>query len=89
AFRDRNDLKVDVVTGPPNEWLDQAAGTADVVFASAEFMMADFLRATDLAIDEASITPLYMRPSAVLVRPKNPKQISDFPDLLKPGVRIM
>jgi len=89
AFGDKTDVKVDVVTGPPDEWLDRAAGTADVVFASAEFMMADFLRATDLAIDEASITPLYMRPSAVLVRPKNPKHISDFPDLLKPGVRIM
>ncbi|UCE58221.1 MAG: extracellular solute-binding protein [Phycisphaerales bacterium] len=89
AFGDRNDVKVDVVTGPPDEWLDGAAGTADVVFASAEFMMADFLRATNLAIDEVSVTPLYMRPSAVLVRPKNPKHISDFPDLLKPGVRIM
>ena len=89
TFGDTHDVKVDVVTGPPDKWLDQAAGKADVVFASAEFMMADFVRAKDLAIDEASITPLYMRPSAVLVRPSNPKHISDFPDLLKPGVRVM
>jgi accessory colonization factor AcfC len=82
-------MKIDVVTGPPDKWLEQAAGKADVIFASAEFMMADFVRARDLAIDESSITPLYMRPSAVLVRPNNPKHISDFPDLLKPGVRIM
>lgn len=88
-FGDTNDVKVDVVTGPPEKWLDRAAGNADVVFASAEFMMADFVHAGDLAIDEASITPLYIRPSAVLVRPSNPKHISDFPDLLKPGVRIM
>ncbi|MBU0717305.1 MAG: substrate-binding domain-containing protein, partial [Planctomycetes bacterium] len=60
-----------------------------VVFASAGFMMAEFLQRKDLGIDEASITALYMRPSAVLVRPGNPKQIADFPDLLKPGVKVM
>jgi len=89
VFGEDHGVKIDVVTGPPSEWLDRASGMADVVFASAEFMMADFVRRPDLAIDEASITPLYMRPSAVLVRPSNPKQIADFPDLLKPGVRIM
>ncbi len=89
TFGDRNNVKIDLITGPPDKWLDEAASRADVVFASAEFMMADFVRAKDLAIDEASITPLYMRPSAVLVRPNNPKHISDFPDLLKPGVRVM
>ena len=89
AFGDQNNVKVDVVAGPPDKWLDQAANKADVVFASAEFMMAAFVRTKDLAIDESSITPLYMRPSAVLVRPGNPKQITDFPDLLKPGVRVM
>lgn len=88
-FGETHDVKIDVVTGPPDRWLDQAAGKADVVFASAEFMMADFVGAKDLAIDVTSITPLYMRPSAMLVRPSNPKHILDFPDLLKPGVRVM
>jgi intracellular sulfur oxidation DsrE/DsrF family protein len=35
------------------------------------------------------VTPLYVRPSAVLVRPGNPKHILDFPDLLRPGLRVM
>jgi accessory colonization factor AcfC len=88
-FSDANRVDVTVVAGPPEKWLADAPEKADVIFASAGFMMADFLRREDLGIDEASIMALYMRPSAVLVRPGNPKQISDFPDLLKPGIRIM
>jgi len=89
AFGDLYNVKVNVVTGPPDKWLAAAGGEADVVFASAGFMMSDFVKAPELKIDEASITPLYVRPSAVLVRPGNPKHISDFPDLLKAGVRVM
>ena len=88
-FGDENKVNVNVVAGPPDKWLAEAAGKADVVFASAGFMMAEFLHRKDLGIDETSITALYMRPSAVLVRPGNPKHISDFPDLLKPGVKVM
>jgi accessory colonization factor AcfC len=89
AFGDENNVKVEVKTGPPDQWIAQAPMEADVVFASADFMMTSFARTAQLRIDETSITPLYMRPSAVLVRPGNPKRISDFPDLLKPGVRVM
>jgi len=89
VFGGENNVQVDVVSGPPDEWLDRAAGSADVVFSSAGFMMANFVRAKELQVDEASITPLYVRPSAVLVRPGNPKQIRDFPDLLRTGVRVM
>lgn len=84
-----NTVKVEVVTGPPDEWLAQAAEQADIVFASAGFMMAQFVQREDLHIVESSVTPLYVRPSAVLVRPGNPKQIHDFPDLMKPGLRVM
>lgn len=89
AFGNVSNVKVDVVAGPPDNWLAQAATQADVVFASADFMMAEFVRAGELQIDEATITHLYMRPSAVLVRPGNPKRISDFPDLLKADMRVM
>jgi accessory colonization factor AcfC len=30
-----------------------------------------------------------VRPSAILVRPDNPKDIRDFPDLLRPGINVM
>ena len=89
VFGGKNNLKVNVLTGPPAEWLEQAAANADVVFASAEFMMAGFVHDARLQIDEATVTSLYMRPSAMLVRPGNPKGIADFPDLLRPGMRVM
>lgn len=89
AFGDENNVKMHVVTGPPDSWLAQAAVEADLVFASADFMMDDFVLTKSLAIDESSVTHLYMRPSAVLVRPGNPKRISDFPDLLKADMRVM
>jgi len=89
VFGEEHQARVEVVTGPPDTWVVQAAAQADVIFASADFMMADFVRRSELKIAESSVTPLYLRPSAVLVRPGNPKQIGDFPDLLKPGVRVM
>ena len=42
--------------------------------------MSDLIRAGDLQIVASSVTPLYVRPSAILVRPGNPKGIRDFPD---------
>lgn len=89
VFQDNNDVEVEVVSGPVTEWLDKAKAEADVVFCSAEFMMSDLVRAGELQIDPSSVTPLYLRPSAILVRPGNPRGIRDFPDLLQPGVRVM
>ncbi|MBN2560604.1 MAG: substrate-binding domain-containing protein [Phycisphaerae bacterium] len=89
VFGDRHKVKLDVTAGPTSQWLDRAKGDAHLIFSSAEFMMGDFSRDKGLQIDEASVTPLYLRPSAILVRPGNPKNIRDFPDLLKPGVRVM
>ena len=89
AFQDDNDVKVEVMSGPVTTWLDRAKADADVIFCSADFMMSELVRAGALQIDESSITPLYVRPSAILVRPGNPKGIRDFPDLLRPGMRVM
>ena len=89
TFGTKYHVNVDVVSGPVTKWLDQAKADADVIFCSAEFMMSELVRGGELGIDSASITPLYLRPSAILVRPGNPKAIRDFPDLLRPGVRVM
>ena len=89
VFGEKNDVKLDVVSGPTGKWLDSARNDADVIFASAAFMMSDFIHAGELRIDPATATPLYTRPSAILVRPGNPKGIRDFPDLLKHGVQVM
>jgi accessory colonization factor AcfC len=89
VFATRNDVKVEVVSGPRNVWRDKAALNADLIFSEADFMWSDYARSMDLQIDESTITPLFLRPSAILVRPGNPKQINDFPDLVRPGINIM
>jgi accessory colonization factor AcfC len=62
------------VGGPPSEWMARATANADVVCSSADFMRSEFLRNTALQVDPATVTPLYRRPSAILVRPGNPVQ---------------
>ena len=88
-FMTRNEATVKVISGPRHMWRDKAAVDADLMFSSADFMMSDYVRSMDLQLDESSVTPLYLRPSAILVRLGNPKQIGDFPDLVRPGVNVM
>jgi len=80
---------VKVISGPPSEWLERAETDADAVCSSADFMMSEFLRNAALQVDRSTVTPLYLRPSAILVRPGNPKRVQDFPDLVQPGLRLM
>ena len=80
---------VKVSDGPPSAWLGRATADADVVCSSADFMMSAFISNEALQVDPSTVTPLYMRPSAILVRPGNPKRVEDFPDLLRPGLRVM
>ena len=89
VFAAHHNVKVQVVSGPRHIWRDKAALNADLMFSSADFMMSDYARSMDLKIDEDSVTPLFLRPSAILVRPGNPKQVNDFPDLVRPGVKVM
>ena len=89
AFEMETGVRVDIISGPVEEWRAQAAQNADLVYASADFMMTDLQRDARLAIDPASITPLFLRPSVILVRPGNPKEIKDFPDLLRPDIKFM
>ena len=89
VFATRNNVKVEVISGPRHVWRDKAALNADLMFSSADFMMSEYARSMHLHIDEDSITSLFLRPSAILVRPGNPKQINDFPDLVRPGVKVM
>ena len=89
AFQATKGVKVEIISGPVNDWIEQAKRDADVIYSSGEFMMTEFIRIPELGIAESAVTPLYLRPSAILVRPGNPKEIHDFPDLLVPGVRVM
>lgn len=89
SFEKQTGNKVMVTAGPTNKWLDQAKQDADIIYSGSEYMMTDFTTAMAGKIVETSITPLYIRPLAMLVRPGNPKHIKHVKDLAKPGTKIL
>lgn len=88
VFAKAHGIEVQVVAGPLPGWQAQAKADADLVFSGSEAMMSDFVAALP-EIDPTTVTPLYLRPAAILVRPGNPGQITGIRDLLKPGHRIL
>jgi len=89
VFGKAENVRVEVTAGPTGQWLPKAKTDADMIFSGAEYMMTDFIQAMEGRIDAATVTPLYLRPSAILVRPGNPKAIRHFTDLLKPGMKVL
>lgn len=88
AFGRLHGIKVDVVAGPTSQWKPQALRDADVVYSGSESMMTDFIGQLP-DIDVKTVRPLYLRPSAILVRPGNPQRIRSLRDLLRPGLRVV
>ncbi|CAB3679110.1 extracellular solute-binding protein [Achromobacter pestifer] len=89
AFSRTHHINVNVTAGPTPAWADKAKQDADVLFSGAENMMSGFATALPGVFDLRDARTLYLRPSAILVRPGNPKGISGFKDLLKPGIKVM
>ncbi len=89
AFGKQAGVTVDVVGGPTPAWIDRAKADGDVVYSGAETMMTDFVNALPGVLDPATVAPLYLRPSSILVRPGNPKHIAGLADLFKPGHRVL
>jgi accessory colonization factor AcfC len=89
AFEKTTDVKVEVTAGPTPKWLDQAKTNADMIFSGSETMMTDFVYAMDGQLSHQKVTPLYLRPLSILVRPGNPKHIKGVKDILKPGVKVL
>ncbi|MCG3136546.1 MAG: hypothetical protein HJJLKODD_00380 [Phycisphaerae bacterium] len=89
AFEQQYAQPVKVTVGPMAEWQKLAATDADLVIANSEYILQQMMQNELLKLDMDSVTPLYLRPSMVLARPDNPKNLSAFPDLLKPGIRIL
>ncbi|WP_313464954.1 substrate-binding domain-containing protein, partial [Achromobacter sp.] len=89
AFGKMHGVTVNITAGPTPAWADKAKQDADVLFSGAENMMSGFASALPGVFDLRDARTLYLRPSAILVRPGNPKGISGFKDLLKPGIKVM
>jgi accessory colonization factor AcfC len=88
AFRHAHGVEIEVTAGPISKWIDSAKQNADLIFSGSEVMMSDFIEAMP-DIDPQTVEPLYLRESAILVRPGNPNHISGVADLLKPGHSIL
>jgi len=82
-------VKVLVTAGPTAKWIAQAKTDADVVYSGSETMMTDFLEQMGGELLPETVTPLYLRVSAILVRPGNPRHVSKFADLLAPGIKVV
>lgn len=85
AFGKAHGIDIKVTAGPTGKWLAQAKEDADVIFSGSESMMSDFVTAFGGQIDPKTVTPLYLRPSAILVRPGNPSHITGLAYLVRPG----
>jgi accessory colonization factor AcfC len=82
-------IKIIVIAGPTKDWIEEAKGKGDIIFSGSEHMMTDFINDMNGLISTGDVLPLYLRPSAVLVRKGNPMNIKKFADLLEPGVQIL
>lgn len=89
AYAEAKGIKVEVVAGPTNKWAEAAAKDADIIFSGAENMLPGFAAAMPGLFDIANAQPIYLRPSAILVRKGNPENITGFTDLLKPDMKVM
>lgn len=89
AFTESTGTKVEVTAGPTDKWAEAAAADADIIFSGAENMLPAFAKAMPDLFDLSKAQPIYLRPSAILVRKGNPDGISGFADLLKPGMKVM
>lgn len=89
AFQEKTGVVVEVTAGPAEQWMPKAKKDADIVFSGSENMMTSFIRAMKGQILERTVRPIYFRPATILVRTGNPKKITGFRDLLKPGMRIL
>ena len=90
AFSAARKVTVEVTAGPTPIWKEKALKDADLIFSGSEYMMTDFVQ-KDLPglLNPEDVHTLYLRPSAILVRPGNPKKIRGVRDLAKPGFRVL
>jgi accessory colonization factor AcfC len=88
-FGAAHSIAIAVTAGPTSKWIAAARTDADLIYSGSETMMTDFIDAMGGELVAATVTPLYLRASAILVRPGNPKRIKSFDDLFVPGVKIL
>lgn len=89
VFGKQKGIEVAVTAGPTPAWIEKARQDADLIFSGSEAMMTDFVAAMNGQIRSEQVEPLYLRASAILVRPGNPKKILGLADVMKPGMKVL
>lgn len=87
-FEKKTGEKVVVTAGPTPAWIEKAKNDADIIYAGNSSMMDAFIKAIP-SLDVKNVEVLNARPAGIIVRPNNPKNISNFEDILKDGVNVM
>src|SRR3546814_4941636 len=67
-FEQRTGARASIVSGPLPKWENEARLDADVFFSGSENMMTEFSTAFEGQVDAATVAPLYIRPSTILVK---------------------
>lgn len=88
TFEKETGIAVEITAGPSSKWMEAAKAEADAIFSGSQNMMDDFV-AEHGTIVEDSVTPLYLRPSAILVRKGNPDSIGGVRDLIERNLKLM
>ena len=88
AFEAESGIAVEITAGPSSKWMEDARSRADAIFSGSQNMMDDFIADHGAILDD-SVRPLYLRPSAILVRKGNPKGIEGIRDLVERDLGLM
>ncbi|MBR9844218.1 MAG: extracellular solute-binding protein [Rhodobacteraceae bacterium] len=79
---------IEIIAGPEVTWSSKAQSDADILWGTSEQSMTAFLE-TYKTFSSDQVEPIYIRPTIIAVKEGNPKGITGFEDLLKPGMKII
>lgn len=88
AWQAKTGKTVEVIAGPERKWSPMAQADADILWGTSEQSMTAFLE-TYKTFSSDQVMPIYVRPTIIAVKAGNPKGITGFEDLLKPGMKIV
>lgn len=88
VFGAANNVKIEVTGAAVEKWKSLAQKDSDLIFSSSENVMDEYNENLSI-IDEKSITTLFLRPAAILVRPGNPKKIKGLKDLINRDLKVI
>jgi len=84
-YTEKTGIIVNIVAGPTGKWTNDAKSKGDLVFTGSEIMLDNFTSQFNLKDSKA----LYLRPSVILVRKGNPKNIKGMESLFQKGINVM